>query len=81
MRSTRSAAAMAMATAIATVLLALGACAQGDGDKAPATPAVSPGDRALLDAARQPLDRAHAVEDITAGRKGDLDQQIDASAE
>jgi hypothetical protein len=75
MRSTRSAAVLAI------VLLALGACAQGDEDTASETPAASPRDRALLDAARQPLDRAHAVEDITAGRKGELDQQIEATSE
>ena len=36
--------------------------------------------RALLDAAQRPLERAHEVEDIGAGRKGDLDEQIESAA-
>jgi hypothetical protein len=64
------------AIAIITVALALGACAGGDPDEAPEVDAESSRDRALLDAAQQPLDRARGVQDIAAGRKGDLDAQI-----
>ena len=35
------------------------------------------GDHALLDAAREPLEKAREVEDISAGRKGQLDDEID----
>ena len=65
-----------IAIALGTVALVLGACTQ---DQPEETEDPASGNRVLLDAAQQPLDRARAVEDIAAGRKGDLDQQMEAA--
>jgi hypothetical protein len=67
------------AIAMATVALALSACAADESDQTAETEAAASGDRALLDAAQRPLDRARGVEDIAAGRKGDLDEDIERS--
>jgi hypothetical protein len=69
-----------LAAAVA-LILALGACAADEPDEAAATDAAGSRNRALLDAAQQPLDRARAVEDVAAGRREDLDRQIDTSAD
>lgn len=50
-----------------------------DNEKAPEAQADSSQDRALLNAVQEPLDRAHAVEDIAAGRKGQLDEELKES--
>jgi hypothetical protein len=55
------------------VALSLAGCGGG---KAPEEQADA-GDHALLDAAREPLEKAHEVEDVSAGRKAQLDEEID----
>ena len=74
-----------IAIPIAMTALALGGCGGAESDKTP-EPATGAArdrtqDRALLNAVQQPLDRAHEVEDIAAGRKGELDKEIEQAAE
>ena len=69
-----------IAISVAMTALTVGGCGGAESDKAPDPTTGSTQDRALLDAVQQPLDRAHGVEDIAAGRKGELDQQIEGAA-
>jgi hypothetical protein len=62
---------------IALGALALAGCG-GAGTQEPAADA-GPPEGVLLDSARAPLERAHEIEDITAGRKGQLDDEIERS--
>ena len=57
------------------LVLALSGC--GGGDAPDEQAGADTGDHALLDAAKEPLDKAHAVEDISAGRKAQLDEEIE----
>lgn len=75
MKAIRTAAVIAAVSAA----LVLGGCAGNESDESAQADSAPPRDRALLDAARQPLDRAHAVEEITAGRKAKLDEEISES--
>ena len=71
----------AIAIPIVAAALALGGCG-GAGTENKTTPepaADSSQNRELLNAVQEPLDRAHAAEDIAAGRKGQLDEDIKAS--
>ena len=52
------------------VALALSGCG-GD-----AAPEGETDDHALLDAAQEPLDKAREVEDVSAGRKAQLDEEL-----
>ena len=54
--------------------LAVALALPGCGGKAPEEQA---GDQALLDAAQEPLEKAREVEDISAGRKAQLDEEIE----
>ena len=71
----------AISMAMVAAALALGGCggAGPENEKAPEPTADSSQDRALLNAVQEPLDRAHGVEDIAAGRKGQLDEDIKES--
>ena len=69
----------AIAIPMAIIALAFGGCDGAVSDKGPEPDAGVAHDRALLDAVQQPLERAHGVDDIAAGRKGELDQEIDAA--
>ena len=68
-----------IAISIALTALTLAGCGGSGSGKAPDTQTTSGQDRELLEAVKQPLDRAHEVEDITAGRKGELDKQIESA--
>lgn len=63
------------------VLIASCALAGCGKSEAPAPAADAEPEGVLLDAAREPLERARAVEDISAERKSALDEQIDGAAE
>ncbi len=66
--------------AMATLVLALGACGGApESDEASADDAAE--HRHLLDAARQPLERARQVEDITALRKEQLNQELETAGD
>lgn len=71
----------AIAIPMVAAALALGGCGgkNSETEKATEPAADTSQDRALLNAAQEPLDRAHEVEDIAAGRKGQLDEEIKAS--
>jgi hypothetical protein len=66
---------------ILAAALAMCACGAPQGDTGPNKADESAANRALLDAAEQPLERARAVEDIAAGRKAELDGAIEESAQ
>jgi hypothetical protein len=57
---------------ISATLVLLAGCG---GAPAPAEPA--PGDRALLESAERPLQRAHQAEDTSDQRKADLDKKLE----
>ena len=63
------------------VITVLAGCGGPDpGDVSAADEDEASGDHQhLLDAARQPLDRARQVEDASATRKSQLDQELDAA--
>jgi len=66
----------------ATVAVALCGCDRAaDGGTDATAVGSEPADAALLDAARQPLERARGVEDIAAGRKAALDEDIAGAAD
>jgi hypothetical protein len=54
------------------VLALIGGC--GSGTPPPSESA--PGDRALLESAERPLQRAHEAEAVSGERKADLDQKL-----
>ncbi len=57
----------------------LGGCS-GEDSGGSTEPADAAGqNRELLNAVKQPLDRAHEVEDISAARKGELDREIESA--
>lgn len=62
---------------VAAVLVALGAGACDGGGREPETSAGPEGEGVLLDSARQPLERAREVEDLTRQRKDHLDHSIE----
>jgi hypothetical protein len=70
-----------IAIAMVAASLALGGCggAGTENNAAPEPAADSSQNRELLNAVKEPLDRAHEVEDIAAGRKGQLDEDIKKS--
>lgn len=57
----------------AVALFLIAGC--GGGNPPPAEPA--PGDRALLESAQRPLQRAHEAEAVSGQRKADLDQKLE----
>ncbi|MCC7258810.1 MAG: hypothetical protein IT486_10615 [Gammaproteobacteria bacterium] len=61
-------------------LLLAGMLAACGGQEAP-PPEEATGDRVLLESARAPLERAHAVEDIAAGRREELDAAVEAAGD
>jgi hypothetical protein len=72
---------LAIAVPVVAAALALGGCggAGTENKTAPEPAADSSQNRELLNAVKEPLDRAHEVEDIAAGRKGQLDEDIKKS--
>ena len=58
---------------VAAALLSIGGC--GGANAPPAEPSAT--DRALLESAERPLQRARAAETISGERKADLDQKLD----
>ena len=62
---------------LAVAVLGLAGC----GEPADPTPAQQEetGSTVLLDAAREPLDRARQAEDLTGQRKAELDEAIDSA--
>ena len=65
------------------VIAALAACAGPDpGEVGAADEDEASGDHQhLLEAARQPLDRARQAQDISAARKSQLDQELEAAGD
>lgn len=59
----------------------LGLCGCGGADPGQEPEADAERNRALLDAAEQPLMRAREVEHISAARKGQLDEEIEGAEE
>lgn len=62
--------------------LALGACGgaqESEGESE--APAEAAQNRHLLEAARQPLERARQAEEVSAARKGQLDDEIQAAGD
>lgn len=58
---------------VAVGLLSIAGC--GGTNPPPAAPVAA--DRALLESAERPLQRAHEAEAISAGRKSDLDEKLE----
>lgn len=66
---------------IAAGAMAAGGCAGPGEDAHDRAGRTGSTDRALLDAATQPLDRARQVEGIAAGRNAVLDDEIEGSTQ
>jgi len=64
---------------LAVAVLGLAGCAQ-PADHAPVQQEEA-GSTVLLDSAREPLDRARQVEDLTGQRKAELDEAIDSAGD
>jgi hypothetical protein len=65
-------------TLIAAGVVAVPGCSGPTGDQSGAG---AGGDSALRDAVEQPIERARAVEDISAGRKAGLDEGIEGASQ
>jgi hypothetical protein len=60
---------------LAAAVALIGGC----GGSKPPPPETAPGDRALLESAQRPLQRAHEAEVMSGERKADLDQKLGES--
>lgn len=69
---------MSVRLLLSGAILVLAACGGADpGDEPARTEAPQSG--VLLDYAQRPLERAKGVEDLSAGRREELDEQVEAS--
>jgi hypothetical protein len=59
-------------------ILVLAACGGADPGDEPA-PTDTPQSGVLLDYAQRPMERARGIEDLAAGRRDELDEQVEAS--
>lgn len=66
-------------SSVVALLLAagIGGCGGGGGTAGESGESGSDEHRLLRDAAEVPLERARAVEDLAAGRRGDLDEAVE----
>lgn len=72
---------LAMNTIAALMLCGCGGTGTEESYDAAQPPAAPTENRALLDAVQRPLERAREVDDLAAGRKGELDEQIEGAAQ
>jgi hypothetical protein len=69
---------MSVRLLLSAAILVLAACGEPDAGDAPAR-TDAPENGVLLDYAQRPIERAKGVEDLSAERRGELDEQIEAS--